>query len=149
LRFYRLTRQALSPRIQVPVDWWQHVKARWAPAWFTRRWPVEVQTIPAAEQVTVARLLVEEQGDPQPCAEKFDATSYEFMRENGPCARNEIEIHGCVGEFRLGEGECLAAGSTIRVVAPHARLCWEARVQMTLGQVVYWRSEGAPERMER
>ena len=25
----------------VPADWWQHVKERWAPRWFLKKWPVK------------------------------------------------------------------------------------------------------------
>jgi hypothetical protein len=29
-------------KIYCPADWWEHFKLRWAPEWFTRRWPVQM-----------------------------------------------------------------------------------------------------------
>ena len=31
--------------VEVPADWWEHVKQRWCPVWLQHRWPVRVQTI--------------------------------------------------------------------------------------------------------
>lgn len=39
----RVSAQARA-EIEVPKTWWQHLKQDHFPAWFTRRWPVQVQT---------------------------------------------------------------------------------------------------------
>lgn len=37
------------PEIVAPADWWEHVKERFAPAWFLRRWPVRMRTLQAQQ----------------------------------------------------------------------------------------------------
>ena len=37
-----------------PTDWWQAVKQRWAPAWFTKRYPIKYDTIELAEILHMA-----------------------------------------------------------------------------------------------
>ncbi len=31
--------------VTFPIDWWEAVKQRWAPAWYTDRWPVRTKTV--------------------------------------------------------------------------------------------------------
>lgn len=42
LNTYMLKRHIVNP--QWPRDWWQHLKQRFAPQWFLRRWPVRYRT---------------------------------------------------------------------------------------------------------
>lgn len=37
--------KTVHEKIEVPADWWQHVKQRWFPAWALRRWPARTRTI--------------------------------------------------------------------------------------------------------
>ena len=37
------TRTQTSHTFEAPADWWSHVKTRFAPAWFLRRWPAKTR----------------------------------------------------------------------------------------------------------
>lgn len=52
-------------KLDVPADWWQHVKQRWFPAWALARWPVRtavialpVRTIYPALQTKIPRQFI-------------------------------------------------------------------------------------------
>lgn len=44
--------KTVHEKVEVPADWWQHLKQRWFPAWALRRWPARMRTI----DVRVTRL---------------------------------------------------------------------------------------------
>ena len=44
------TRRVLL-KVQYPADWWQAFRARWFPAWWLRRWPIEYEVVEVDEQL--------------------------------------------------------------------------------------------------
>lgn len=38
-------RETVEIGVEVPASWWEHVKERFAPRWFLRRWPVVTRTL--------------------------------------------------------------------------------------------------------
>lgn len=45
LRGHVYGRQEEPVEFQYPRDWWEHVKLRFAPGWFKRRYPVKMHTV--------------------------------------------------------------------------------------------------------
>lgn len=46
------TTTTVEAETQIPADWWEAVKERWAPQWALRRWPVRWHSIPTRTTVT-------------------------------------------------------------------------------------------------
>jgi hypothetical protein len=42
--------------IKVPLSWWDHVKERFAPKWFLKRWPTQYRTIEVKRVVTITNI---------------------------------------------------------------------------------------------
>lgn len=42
--------------IRVPLSWWDHVKERFAPKWFLKRWPIQYRTIEIKRVVTITNI---------------------------------------------------------------------------------------------
>ena len=46
--------------VDIPSDWWQAVRQRWAPSWWLKRWPVKLRTVSDTKRETKSETIARE-----------------------------------------------------------------------------------------
>ena len=137
---------------EVPCDWWQAVRARWAPKWWLERHPIHVRYFADhSERITLRKLDVppKHQDPPKPRIDVLDCTNY----DGGACG---MKVYSCSGAFLCDESESdVRHGTRLHVEHPEALVCWDAVVSFTGSSsfpgkfMVAWKSDGAPRPMKK